>query len=80
MAFIHSVQLVLISLAQIIQLLVPVSVEFLVLLDVCLLTLLPLLLMSKGHLLHLALEVLLFELGNSVTGELRDRVIGFVVQ
>lgn len=70
MTFIHGIQLILISLAQIKQLLVPVGVEFLILFDMRLLAFLTLLLMSERHLLHLALEVLLLELSDAVLGHL----------
>ena len=61
-ALIHSVQLVLVGLAQLKQLPVPVLVEVLVLFDMGVFALLSLLLVSKCHLVHLPLVVLLLQL------------------
>ena len=77
MAFVHGIELVLISLAQLEELFVPVSVEFLVLLDVGLFALLALLLVREGHLFHLPLEVLLFEFGDAVFGHFGLNVATF---
>ena len=68
MTLIHSIQLVLVSLAQLEKLFVPIRVEFLILLDMCLFTFFALLLMRERHFFHLTLEVLLLELSHPVLG------------
>jgi len=69
----------LISLSQIVEESVPSLIEFLILLDVGLFAVLALALMSESKLFHLALEILLLELCDSVLGHLCLDIAAFLL-